>query len=212
MDCDQPEAIMDEAHTLGLRTATHIAVEETTADDYIDLGVNSIEHFYGVADAALTGIQAFPPEMNYSNEIHRFGRAGELYAQADPASCTRSSTGWWSCHVAWDPTFSIYEASRDLIARAEPAVVPRRPTRPSRSTSRARSKPRLGLLRLDRPRKNRTGVSSTRIWNGRACASSGARAASSRPETMPATSLRCTASASQGSSSCTRKPDSSRSK
>jgi len=45
MDRDQLEAIMDEAHTLGLRTATHIAVEETTADDYIDLGVNSIEHF-----------------------------------------------------------------------------------------------------------------------------------------------------------------------
>ena len=31
MDRDQLEAIMDEAHNLGLRTATHIAVEETTA-------------------------------------------------------------------------------------------------------------------------------------------------------------------------------------
>ena len=59
MDRDQLEAIMDEAHKLGLRTATHIAVEETTAEDYIELGVNSIEHFYGVADAALTGIQHF---------------------------------------------------------------------------------------------------------------------------------------------------------
>src|SRR3989475_9242547 len=84
MDRDQLEAILDEAHKLGLRTATHIAVEETTAKDYIELGVNSIEHFYGVADAAGTGIQNFPPEMSYSNEIHRFGPAGELYAQADP--------------------------------------------------------------------------------------------------------------------------------
>ena len=67
-----------------MRTATHIAVEETTAKDYAELGVNSIEHFYGVADAALNGIQNFPPDMSYSNEIHRFGRAGELYAQADP--------------------------------------------------------------------------------------------------------------------------------
>ena len=33
MDRDQLEAIMDEAHTLGMRTATHIAVEETTAKD-----------------------------------------------------------------------------------------------------------------------------------------------------------------------------------
>src|SRR5262249_28968305 len=115
MDRDQLEAIMDEAHTLGLRTATHIAVEETTADDYIDLGVNSIEHFYGVADAALPGIQAFPPEMNYSNEIHRFGRAGELYAQTDPAKLHKVIDRMVERHVAWDPTFSIYEASRDLM-------------------------------------------------------------------------------------------------
>jgi hypothetical protein len=92
MDRDQLEAIMDEAHKLGMRTATHIAVEETTAKDYVELGVNSIEHFYGVADAALNGIQNFPPDMSYSNEIHRFGRAGELYAQADPEKLTRSST------------------------------------------------------------------------------------------------------------------------
>src|SRR5215472_15203327 len=53
VDRDQLDAIMDEAHRLGLRTAAHIAVEETTAKDYAELGVNSIEHFYGVADAAL---------------------------------------------------------------------------------------------------------------------------------------------------------------
>ncbi len=115
MDRDQLEAILDEAHKLGLRTATHIGVEETTAKDYIELGVTSIEHFYGVADAALNGIQNFPPEMNYSNEIQRFGRAGELYAQADPAKLSKIIDLMVEHHVAWDPTFSIYEASRDLI-------------------------------------------------------------------------------------------------
>jgi imidazolonepropionase-like amidohydrolase len=114
MDRDQLEAIMDEAHKLGLRTATHIAVEETTAKDYIELGVNSIEHFYGVADAALDGVQNFPPEMNYANEIHRFGRAGELYAQADPEKLHKVIDMMVANHVAWTPTFSIYEASRDL--------------------------------------------------------------------------------------------------
>ena len=39
VDRDQLEAIIDEAHTLGLRTATHIGVEETTAKDYVELGV-----------------------------------------------------------------------------------------------------------------------------------------------------------------------------
>src|SRR3954449_12235821 len=49
MDRDQLEAIMDEAHTLNMRTAAHIAVEETTAKDYAELGVGSIENSYGVA-------------------------------------------------------------------------------------------------------------------------------------------------------------------
>ena len=115
MDRDQVEAILDEAHKLGLRTATHIGVEETTAKDYIELGVSSIEHFYGVADAALNGSQTFPPEMNYSNEIQRFGRAGELYAQADPAKLSKIVDVMVEHHVAWDPTFSIYEACRDIL-------------------------------------------------------------------------------------------------
>jgi hypothetical protein len=120
-DRDQLEAILDEAHQLGLRTAAHIAVEETTARDYAELGVTSIEHFYGVADAALSGIQAFPPDMNSANEIHRFGRAGELYAQADPEKLHQVIDLMVAKRVAWDPTFSIYEASRDLVrARNQP--------------------------------------------------------------------------------------------
>jgi len=115
MDRDQLEAIMDEAHKLRLRTVAHIAVEETTAKDYADLGVSSIEHFYGVADAALNGIQAFPPDMNYSNEVHRFARAGELYAQADREQLHKIIDLMVEKKVAWDPTFSIYEASRDLV-------------------------------------------------------------------------------------------------
>src|SRR5262249_42785129 len=114
MDRDQLEAIMSEAHALGMRTATHIAVEETTAKDYAELGVTSIEHFYGVADAALNGIQDFPRDRSSSNEIHRCGRAGELYAQADPEKLHKISDLMVEKKVAWDPTFSIYEASRDL--------------------------------------------------------------------------------------------------
>src|SRR5690606_16445461 len=69
MDRDQLEALMSEARAQGLRTTTHIAVEETTASDFIELGVNSIEHFYGIADAALDGVQDFPADMNYSDEL-----------------------------------------------------------------------------------------------------------------------------------------------
>lgn len=115
MDRDQLEATMEEAKAQNLRTTTHIAVEEVTAKDFIELGVNSIEHFYGIADAALDGVQNFPPDMNYSNEVHRFGRAGELYAQANPAKLSAVLDSMVEHHVGWSPTLSIYEASRDLM-------------------------------------------------------------------------------------------------
>ena len=114
VDRDQLEAILDEAHALGLRTTTHIGVEETTARDYIELGVSSIEHFYGIADAALEGVQRFPPDMNYDDEVHRFARAGELWAQADRRKLSEVVDLMVAKHVGWSPTLSIYEASRDL--------------------------------------------------------------------------------------------------
>lgn len=121
MDRDQAEAILDEAHSLGLRTAVHIGAEEVTAQDYIDLGVTSIEHFYGVADAALTEVQRFSPHMNYSNEIHRFGHAGELYAQADRQKLSAVVGAMAKRQIAWSPTLSIYEAARDVMrARTVP--------------------------------------------------------------------------------------------
>jgi imidazolonepropionase-like amidohydrolase len=115
MDRDQLEALMAEAKAQGLPTTAHIGVEETTASDYIELGVTSIEHFYGIADAALDGVQDFPAEMNYSNEFHRFARAGELYAQADAGKLRAVVERMAERGVAWSPTLSIYEASRDAI-------------------------------------------------------------------------------------------------
>ena len=117
MDRDQVAATLDEAKKVGLPTTVHIAVGDATARDFVDLGVNCIEHFYGVADAALDGIQDFPPEMNYSNEIHRFGRAGELYIQNnfDHEKLSKLLDDMVAKGVAWSPTMSTYEAARDLV-------------------------------------------------------------------------------------------------
>lgn len=117
LDRDLAEALMDEAGKAGLRTAVHIAVDETTARDWAELGVTSIEHFYGVADAALDGVQNFPPEFNHFNEIHRFGRAGELYLQPNLNREKLSEVLDLMVRnkVFWSPTLSIYVASRDLI-------------------------------------------------------------------------------------------------
>lgn len=117
MDRDLAEALMDEAKKQGLRTQIHIAVDETTAKDWAELGVTSIEHFYGVADAALDGIQNFPPEHNASNEIHRFGRAGELYIQPNLNRKKLSEVLdlMIENNVSWCPTMYAYIASRDVI-------------------------------------------------------------------------------------------------
>ena len=117
IDRDLLVAALDEAHAQNMRTATHIAVEETTAKDFAELGVTSIEHFYGVADAALDGIQDFPANHNASNEVHRFGRAGELYLQHNLNREKLSGVLdlMVANRVAWVPTLSIYSASRDLV-------------------------------------------------------------------------------------------------
>jgi imidazolonepropionase-like amidohydrolase len=115
LDRDQVEATLDEARRLGLRTTAHIGMEETTARDYIELGVSSIEHFYGIADAATAGIPKFPPDMNYTDEIRRFGFAGELYAQADRGKLSEIIDMMVERRVGWSPTFSIYDASRDVV-------------------------------------------------------------------------------------------------
>ena len=115
MDRDQLTELMAEAKAQGLKTTTHIAVEEVTAKDAAELGIDSIEHFYGIADAALDGVQQFPADMNYSNELMRFSRAGELYAQANPEKLAKIIDLMIEKKVAWSPTLSIYEASRDVV-------------------------------------------------------------------------------------------------
>jgi imidazolonepropionase-like amidohydrolase len=117
IDKDQVAAILDEAKKVGLPTTAHIGAGEATARQFVDGGVNCIEHFYGIADAALDGIQDFPPEQNSANEIHRFGRAGELYTQENlnPEKLSKLLDDMVAKGIAWSPTMSTYEATRDLI-------------------------------------------------------------------------------------------------
>jgi cytosine/adenosine deaminase-related metal-dependent hydrolase len=115
MDRDLLAATLDEARIQGLRTAHHMAVEETTVLDDVAGGATSIEHWYGIPDAALpNGVQAFPAEFNYNDETHRFRYAGRLWREADPAKLRDVLEQMVKANVAWDPTLQIYEASRDV--------------------------------------------------------------------------------------------------
>jgi imidazolonepropionase-like amidohydrolase len=112
---DVMEAMLDEAHKVGLRVAHHAAVEETNAWDDIRLGTTTIEHWYGIPDAALPdGVQSFPADFNITDEVHRFRYAGRLWREAEPAKLHEVLAAMAKAGVAWVPTLDIYEASRDL--------------------------------------------------------------------------------------------------
>ena len=77
--------MLDEARKVGLRVAHHAGVEETNAWDDVRLGTTSIEHWYGIPDAAIpAGRQNFPADYNYRDETDRFRWAGRLWREADP--------------------------------------------------------------------------------------------------------------------------------
>ncbi len=108
--------MQDEAHKQGLRTAHHAAVAETNAWHDIKYGTTSIEHWYGIPDAALKdGVQNFPASFNHQYEVDRFRYAGHLFRQADPVKLGQVLDGMVKAQVAWSPTLNIYEAARDLL-------------------------------------------------------------------------------------------------
>jgi cytosine/adenosine deaminase-related metal-dependent hydrolase len=123
VDRDIMQAMEEEAHKVGLRIAHHVGVEETNAWDDIKFGTTSIEHWYGIPDAAIeSGRQNFPPTYNYNNEVDRFRYAGRLWREASWERLMKVLDGMVAAGVAWTPTLDIYEASRDLQrAQTQPA-------------------------------------------------------------------------------------------
>jgi cytosine/adenosine deaminase-related metal-dependent hydrolase len=116
IDRDLMQAVLDEARKQELRVAHHVGVEETTAWDDIRFGTTSIEHWYGIPDAAIPGrVQNFPSDYNYNDETDRFRYAGRLWREADPVRLSRVLDSMVARNVAWVPTLDIYEASRDIV-------------------------------------------------------------------------------------------------
>lgn len=112
---DIMDAMMDEAKKLGMRVAHHVGVEETNVWDDVRLGTTTIEHWYGIPDAAIPNLrQNFPSNYNYSDETDRFRWAGRLWREADPTILDSLFGAMVKAKVAWVPTMDIYEASRDL--------------------------------------------------------------------------------------------------
>lgn len=119
---DIMQAALEENKKLGLRSACHhaqLAVARWNVLNSARAGLTSMEHWYGLPEALFNDriIQDYPADYNYQNEQHRFGEAGKLWKQA-----AKPYSEHWNnvmqelldLDFTLDPTFNIYEASRDL--------------------------------------------------------------------------------------------------
>jgi imidazolonepropionase-like amidohydrolase len=117
------DAALRENKALGLRSACHHAQLNVTWWNVVnsaEAGLTSMEHWYGLPEAMFTDriVQNYPSDYNYQNEQDRFGEAGKLWKQAAPPYSDK-----WNevmnrlieLDFTLDPTFNIYEASRDLM-------------------------------------------------------------------------------------------------
>ena len=124
---DVMAAATDEARKLGMFVMVDLKVSEADAAVASKAGVKSIEHWYGIPDAALRGSQSFPADYNYWDELDRFRYAGLLWEEADrePDRLSAVLDLMIANGTNWDPTMVIYENNRDL---ARSKTVPWRET------------------------------------------------------------------------------------
>ena len=112
---DVMEAAADEAAKVGMHVMTDLKVSESDAVVASNAGVRSVEHWYGVPDAALPHTQNFPADYNYWDELSRFRWAGALWKEADryPERLTAALHTMIDNGTTWDPTMVVYESMRD---------------------------------------------------------------------------------------------------
>ncbi|MTI38847.1 amidohydrolase family protein [Fulvivirga lutimaris] len=116
-------AALDENKKLGLGSACHHAQMDVARWNVMNsarAGLSSMEHWYGLPEALFTDrtVQDYPLDYNYNNEQHRFGEAGRLWRQAAPPYSDKWNevmNELLELDFTLDPTFNIYEASRDLM-------------------------------------------------------------------------------------------------
>ncbi|MGB5320851.1 amidohydrolase family protein, partial [Lutimonas sp.] len=116
------KAALEENKKLGLGSACHHAQMSVARWNVLHsarAGLTSMEHWYGLPEALFEDrtVQNYPLDYNYNNEQHRFEEAGKLWEQA-----AAPYSDHWNAVMnelieldfTLDPTFNIYEASRDL--------------------------------------------------------------------------------------------------
>jgi hypothetical protein len=116
------DAALRENKRIGLRSACHHAQMDVARWNVVksaEAGLTTMEHWYGLPEALFADrtIQDYPLDYNYQDEQHRFENAGKLWKQAAPPFSdhwNKVMNRLLELDFTIDPTFNIYEASRDL--------------------------------------------------------------------------------------------------
>ena len=117
------QAALEENKKLGLRSAMHHAQMDVARWNVVNsakAGLTTMEHWYGLPEALFSDrtVQHYKLDYNYNNEQDRFSEAGKLWGQAAPPYSDRWNqvmNELLALDFTLDPTFNIYEASRDLM-------------------------------------------------------------------------------------------------
>ncbi len=117
------EASLNEANRLDMGSMAHHAqprVVYANVSHTSEMGLRGMTHWYGLPEALFTNqtIQNYPLDYNYGDEQHRFEEAGKLWKQAaEPGTEKWNSVMNRLIELDFEinPTFTIYEASRDLM-------------------------------------------------------------------------------------------------
>ena len=115
------KAIIDEAKKVGLGTVAHISQNGVALMDAREAGLaglGSVTHFYGHMESLLEGsVQDFTTDYNFNDEQHRFGQVADIWDKTfEPGSpeWIEYLQEQKANNVTFDPTMTIYGASRDL--------------------------------------------------------------------------------------------------
>jgi len=75
----------------------------------------TLEHTYGIPQAAIPGSQSIPPDYNYSDEVDRFRWSGHVWTEADqyPDDVLWVLDTMIENGTVWDPTMTVYEINRE---------------------------------------------------------------------------------------------------
>ncbi|MFO8061032.1 MAG: amidohydrolase family protein [Bacillota bacterium] len=116
---DVVEAICDESRRLGMDggVSVHLALNsEVDAVMAAEAGVSTIEHTYGIPEAAMPGVQSFPLDYNEMDELVRFRESAFNWIEAEqyPERIIDVLDLLIDHGTVWNPTMVAYESCRDL--------------------------------------------------------------------------------------------------